>query len=83
MAKPAFKLEPRYVVVKGSDAEKYLNTADCQALSVIMRKISVGRAHDGKSELGVIVIESDWPEFGPTVKLLEARVNGDAADRAD
>jgi hypothetical protein len=74
MAADQFKLEPRYAVLKGTDIERYLNTSDRMALDVITRKINAGRAHDGKSELSAVVIESDWqPEFSAAVELIAAR----------
>lgn len=74
MSTAEFKLEPRYVVLKGTDIENYLNMSDRRALEIITRKINAGRANSGKSELGAVVIESDWkPEFESAVALVEMR----------
>ena len=74
MATSEFKLEPRYIVLKGTDIERYLSTTDKLSLEVITRKISVGRAHDNKSELGCVIVESDWqPEYDAAVELVRRR----------
>jgi hypothetical protein len=71
MATSEFKLEPRYIVLKGTDIERYLSATDKLSLEVITRKISVGRAHDNKSELGCVIVESDWqPEYDAAVELV-------------
>lgn len=75
MATDEFKLEPRYIVLKGTDVERYLSATDKFSLEVIMRKINIGRAHDNKSELGCMVIENDWqPEYSAAVEMIRQRV---------
>lgn len=74
MATEEFKLEPRYIVLKGTDIERYLNATDKLSLEVITRKINVGRAHDNKSELGCAIVECNWqPEYDATVELVRQR----------
>lgn len=69
------KLENRYVVLKLKDVDR-LSPEDYEQLGKIVNKISKIRESDGKGDLECIVVEKDWPEFEPTFKLLEERVDG-------
>ena len=70
-----FKREDRYLVIKRSDI-KHLSKADQQQLDVISARICIERQARGKDELECVVVESDWPEYEPVFKMIEARVAG-------
>ena len=40
-----------------------------------MAKIEMARVHEGKAPLDAVVVESDWPEYEPTWKAIEARAS--------
>ena len=67
--------ENRYIVIKVSDANKYLNWAENDKLSAVLESINDGRAIDNKSSIKCVVVEHDWPEYEPTWKAIEARVD--------
>jgi hypothetical protein len=70
------KREHRYTVLKYKDVKKYLNDTDYNSLVLLLAKVADGRVTDGKPELSCVVVESDWPEYEPVWKMIEARVNG-------
>lgn len=76
-----FKREDRYLVIKRSDT-LHLSKNDQQRLSQIALRVDGARAAAGKRKLNCVVVESDWPEFEPVWKLLEARVCGNSAQQA-
>lgn len=69
------ELENRYHVIKISDADKYLSAAEYCTLAMLLEKVSEARKADKKPELSGIFIEQDWPEYLPTFRLLERRVD--------
>lgn len=69
-----FKREPRYVVFKIKDIEKYLTETGQESVMVMGRAIARGRDKDGKPPFNAVVVEQDWPEFEPTWAAIEARV---------
>lgn len=68
-----FNKEDRYLVFKRKDLS-CLNTAERDMLAMISNKVDHGRAMEGKDPLHCVVVESDWPEYGPTWDAIEARV---------
>ena len=71
-----FKREQRYFVVKVKDAKEYLDAHQLEKLAEIADTISEGREKDGIPSVECVVVESDWPEYEPTWKAIEARVTG-------
>ena len=71
-----FKREQRYFVVKVKDAKEYLDAHQLEKLAEIADTISEGREKDGIPAVDCVVVESDWPEYEPTWKAIEARVTG-------
>ena len=71
-----FKREQRYFVVKVKDAKEYLDTRQLEKLAEIADTISEGREKDGIPAVECVVVESDWPEYEPTWRAIEARITG-------
>ena len=71
-----FKREQRYFVVKVKDAKEYLDAHQLEKLAEIADTISEGRAKNGIPAVECVVVESDWPEYEPIWKAIEARVTG-------
>ena len=71
-----FKREQRYFVVKVKDAKEYLDAHQLEKLAEIADTISEGREKDGIPAVECVVVESDWPEYEPIWKAIEARVSG-------
>ena len=71
-----FTREARYVVLKSADAMKCLTVSEIIALRRIQAKVEEHRAKIGKPPLDCVVVESDWPEYEPTWRAIEARVLG-------
>ena len=69
------KLENRYLVLKRSDVEEYLNEGEKVTLSVLCERVSDGRRNEGRPSIDALVIESDWPEFNPALEMLLNRVD--------
>lgn len=67
-------LEERYVVFKSSDL-KHLTYDTLRALNVVCDEVARVRNIRGNKTLNGVFIESDWPEYEPTVKMLEQRIN--------
>ena len=67
------KLENRYIILKIKDIEQHLNEDEKITLSVLCENIDNGRRDNGKASVEGLVIESDWPEFGPTLRRLATR----------
>lgn len=68
-----FEREQRYVVLKVKDVMQRLSEKDILTLARILDEIDAYRKSIGKT-LECVVIESDWPEYEPTWKAIEARV---------
>ena len=71
-----FKREDRYTVFKLSDVERYLTNADRAHLAMMKNEIDAGRDCANKPPFKGLIVESDWPEYEPTWKAIEARVTG-------
>jgi hypothetical protein len=68
------KLEHRYIIFKISDLG---NSLKCDEVRALARQYnSECRISRGKPALECLVIEKDWPEYEPALKLLSARVDG-------
>ena len=71
-----FTREDRYIVFKLSDVERYLTDADRAHLAMMKNEIDAGRDCANKHPFKGLIVESDWPEYEPTWKAIEARVTG-------
>ena len=71
-----FQREERYIVFKLSDVERYLTDADRARLAIMKIMIDAGRDRANKPPLDCVVVEADWPEYEPTWKAIENRMNG-------
>jgi len=69
------KLENKYIVLKRSDVEEYLNEDEKITLSVLCERVGDGRRNNGKPSIDALVIESDWPEYGKAFDLLSERID--------
>ena len=69
-----FMREERYIVFKISDVVEHLTATEVLHLERLYEIQRVGRKEAGKSELECVVVESDWPEYEPTWRAIEARV---------
>ena len=78
----AFTREARYMVLKSADAMKCLTVSELIELRRIQAKVEEHRAEIGKPPLDCVVVESDWPEYEPTWRAIEARVTGTQAQPA-
>jgi len=78
LVRPDFEREFRYLVMKFKDVNKYLTDTEKEMLLAITRKIAKGRCDDIKMPLDCVVVESDWPEYEPTWKAIEERLNAEA-----
>lgn len=71
------KRERRYIVLKIKDIEKHLSIREQNELYEICDHIERLRSSiGGKKPLECVVVESDWPEYEPTWKAIEARMDG-------
>jgi len=70
-----FEREFRYLVMKFKDVNKYLVDTEKEVLLALTKKIANGRSDDMKMPLDCVVVESDWPEYEPTWKAIENRIN--------
>lgn len=77
-----FNRENRYIVIKRSDAEKYLRIDILHRLFDIETSISNCRMSDGKSPLECVVVEHDWPEYESVWSMLAKRVSAERAQEA-
>ena len=75
----AFVREPRYIVFKLKDIDKYLTHGEKDSLMCIGEEIAFGRNYDGKPPFNAVVIEQDWPEFEPAWAAIEARMTSSNA----
>lgn len=74
-----FKQEDRYIVFKVSDLGNSLKGDEIRQLA---REYAEQRRLKGKPPLECVVVESDWPEYEPTWRAIEARVTGAQAHPA-
>ncbi len=74
------KLENRYLVLKRADIDKYLTQEAKEEIENIVMALSIAKQPDFdtgvNAEVSCVVIESHWPEYEPTLKLLSDRVGG-------
>jgi hypothetical protein len=80
---PDFKREDRYLVIKKSDLSHVLesfNTAfPAAALRTILEQVQEYRMVRGASpNMECVVVEKDWPEYGPTWAAIEKRMKSEA-----
>ena len=73
-----FKREPRYVVFKIKDIERYVTSEDKLLINEVGAAIAVGRKSDGKPPFNAVVVEQDWPEFELAWAAIEARMTANA-----
>lgn len=71
-----FVREERYIVFKVSDVERYLTDADRAYLAMMKSEIDAGRDCANKPPFKGLIVESDWPEYEPTWRAIEARATG-------
>lgn len=71
-----FTREERYIVFKLSDVERFLTDADRAHLAMMKNEIDAGRDCANKPPFKGLIVESDWPEYEPTWRAIEARVTG-------
>lgn len=71
-----FTREARYVVLKDAEVMQCLSVNEIIELRRIEAKVVAHRAELGKPWLDCVVVESDWPEYEPTWRAIEARVTG-------
>ncbi|CAI10466.1 hypothetical protein p1B283 (plasmid) [Aromatoleum aromaticum EbN1] len=71
-----FTREARYAVLKSADVMQCLTVSELIELQRIQAKVEEHRAEIGKPPLDCVVVESDWPEYAPTWRAIEARVTG-------
>jgi len=69
-----FEREERYIVFKLSDLGNSLKGDEIRRLA---REYAEQRRLRGKPPLECVVVESDWPEYEPTWRAIEARVAGE------
>ena len=72
-----FKREDRYIVFKLADVEKDFFPSEISQLLELYETQQSMRKLNGKPPLDCVVVESDWPEYEPTWKAIEARVAGE------
>lgn len=70
------KQEDRYTVIKHTDEDAALTLAERTELYRLCTKVLAHRNRAGKAPLRCVVVEHDWPEYGPTWQALAARVDG-------
>jgi len=69
-----FKREEHYIVFKLADLGNSLKGDEIRQLA---REYAEQRRLRGKPPLECVVVESDWPEYEPAWKAIEARVTGE------
>lgn len=68
--------ENRYLVLKLSDIDKYLNQEDRATLSRICRDIRISRSTANRvADITCVVVEEDWPMYEDTWKAIEEWVD--------
>ena len=72
---PKFIRESRYLVLNFKHTHKYLTEEELYILTILAQKVNEGRRWDHKPVIKCVVVESDWPEYEPTWKAIENRMN--------
>lgn len=67
-------LEDRYTVIKHTDREGALTSAEEAALYRMCTKVQAYRAKVGKPPLQGLFVKKDWPEYEPTLAAIASRV---------
>lgn len=75
--------EHRYFVIKLKDLNAALTTTEIGLLNQLAVKVHKYRVTHQKSPLECVVVESDWPEYEPTWKAIESRVERIQQDEAE
>ena len=75
--------ENRYLVFKRKDINQYLSDAEQMILSILAAKVSQYRTLDDRPEHSCVVVEEDWPEYEPTWKAIEARMDATPQEVSD
>ena len=75
-----FEREYRYAVIKLTDAEAALTWYDRHLLDEMLCKVYDHRRLNGKRKFRCVVVESDWPEYEPTWKAIEERMEQERED---
>ena len=75
-----FERELRYYVFKSRDVLMALNQDERQVLRELEGKVQNYRMNLGKPPLICAVVESDWPEYEPTWKAIEERMEQERKD---
>lgn len=70
--------EHRYFVLKLKDINAALTTTEIGLLNQLALKVDKYRTTHLKKPLECVVVESDWPEYEPTWKAIESRVDSDS-----
>jgi len=65
------KREIRYVILKISDIEKYLDDDEKSKLDSITSRISTQRILEDKPILSAVIVEEDWPMYDATWAEIE------------
>mgnify|MGYP007117119966 CR=1 FL=1 len=68
------ELEDRYIVIKRKDFDNYLTQDERDEVTHAITQIDKARRTAGKRLISAVVVEDDWPEYEPTVKLIEERL---------
>ena len=75
-----FKRETRYVVMKIKDMHAALSEGERMRLMGLFQTVSLYRHNSGKRPFECVVVESDWPEYEPTWKAIEERMEQESED---
>lgn len=71
----------RYVCFKHIDLDAALSDEDKRAFELICEKVNRHRKLTGRQPIQGVVIENDWPEYGPTMALLKERIDISKLDK--
>ncbi len=69
--------ENRYTVIKNTDINRYLSFTEIAQMELLFSKVTRERLADGRGEMRCVVVEHNWPEYEPTWKSIENRVDND------
>ena len=74
-APASFVREHRYMVFKNTDVARYLDPSEQRELARLSSIVARCRRLVARGDLECVVVESDWPEYEPTWKAIEARMS--------
>lgn len=77
-----FERENRYIVIKRSDARRFISADRLESLECLGDEIERARVRAGKAPLQCVVVEADWPEYEPTWRAIEERMSSSPAELA-